>query len=161
QYMPDGSLDTGFGNGGSVITSLPDGHSITVNSFFFFGSPRLGLTLGPDGQIVVSGQATGGTGTGGLVVADYNAARRLNQGFGGGGITITHSFSDSSGNTFTNPAGASVAVDRHGRIVVSGTATNSTTFASAALLVRYNPDGSLDQSFGFQGAVTNVFNVPG
>jgi uncharacterized delta-60 repeat protein len=161
QYMPDGSLDTGFGNGGSVITSLPEGQSITVNSFFFVGSPRLGLTLGPDGQIVVSGQATGGTGTGGLVVAEYNAGGSLNQGFGAGGITITPSFSDSSGNTFTNPAGASVAVDRHGRIVVSGTATNSTTFASTALLVRYNPDGSVDQSFGFQGAVTNVFNVPG
>jgi uncharacterized delta-60 repeat protein len=156
QYNPDGSLDQSFGSGGSVLTSLPDGQSFTVGGAFI----QVGLTIGPHGRIIVVGGAFGGTGTGGLVVAEYDRDGNLIPNFGSGGLVITPSFSDASGNSFSNPSGNAVTVDGRGRIVVAGAATNSSTGFPAALLARYNADGTLDQRFGFQGAVTSVFEGP-
>jgi uncharacterized delta-60 repeat protein len=81
-------------------------------------------------------------------------------------LVIVTSFTDAAGNTFTAPAANSVAVDREGRILVAGSdsppAVNSPFLGlEGALLARFNPDGSLDQTFGFHGVVTSVFDVAG
>jgi uncharacterized delta-60 repeat protein len=107
------------------------------------------------------GGSSGGTAPSGLVLVEYNRDGSLYQGFGSGGIVTTTSFTDSSGTTFVNPMGNALALDRKDRIVVAGTAANpGNGFTPIALLVRYNTDGSLDQSFGYQGAVTTVFDGP-
>ena len=93
-----------------------------------------------------------------LVVPNYvtgvahASAGDLVAGFGLGGKVIT----DFSGNI--DMAGA-VAVYPDGRIVVAGASelTNS-FFETDIALARYNPDGSLDQTFGNGGLVTTDFN---
>jgi uncharacterized delta-60 repeat protein len=155
RYNPDGSLDQSFGAGGIVITALPNAQNFFMGSSTFFASPSNAVTLTKDGQIVVVGTAAITTPFGqqdnGQVLAEYDQHGNLVPGFGSGGLVITTSFTDSAGNTFTSLEVNGVAVDRRGRIVVAGN----------DLLARYNPDGSLDQTFGFQGAVTNVFGVAG
>src|SRR5262249_22221261 len=110
----------------------------------------------------VTGGASGGTSAGGLVIAEYDHNGSLNQNFGSGGLVITQSFGDSAGNTFVSLSGNAVTVDGRGRIVVAGTAASSPALFSppVAILARYNADGSLDNKFGFQGAVASVFDGP-
>jgi uncharacterized delta-60 repeat protein len=155
RYNPDGSLDQSFGSGGIVTTALPNAQNFFMGSSTFFASPSNAVTLTKDGKILVVGTAAIATSFGsqdnGQVIAEYDQHGNLVPGFGSGGLVITTSFTDSAGNTFTSLEVNGVAVDRRGRILVAGN----------DLLARYNPDGSLDQTFGFQGAVTNVFGVAG
>jgi uncharacterized delta-60 repeat protein len=174
RYDPDGNLDQSFGSGGSVITALSNGQN------FFMGtsspgsvviqSPSNAVTLTEDGQIVVVGTAStttpGGPQNTGLVIAEYDQHGNLVPGFGSAGLVIVTSFTDSAGNTFTAPEANSVAVDGRGRILVAGDTTPPVLNPpflglEGALLARFNPDGSPDQTFGFHGAVTNVFDVAG
>src|SRR5262249_11871836 len=46
-----------------------------------------------------------------------------------------------------------IAIDSHGRIIVAGDANNCQSLLS---LVRYNPDGSLDTTFGVGGKIPSV-----
>lgn len=171
RYNPDGSLDQSFGSGGIVITSLPNGQNFFMGSSTGFGPlPGNTVTLTEDGRIVVVGTASitqfGAPQDNGLVIAEYDQHGNLVPGFGSGGLVIVTSFTDSAGNSITFPEATSVAVDRRGRILVAGSAVApvsppSSGGIAAALLARFNPDGSLDQTFGFQGAVSNVFGVAG
>jgi uncharacterized delta-60 repeat protein len=153
RYNRDGSLDRGFGTGGSVITAIPG------EAFAFTD----GLALTDDGRIVViaGGQE-------GLAVVKYNANGSLDQHFGTGGIVETSSFRgpstplDPSG-LYTDPEGNAIVVDGAGRIVVAGFATPGPRpfVGTVATLLRYTPDGVLDSLFGYQGVITNVFGVTG
>jgi uncharacterized delta-60 repeat protein len=165
---PDGSFDQTFGSGGSVTTALPNGQNFTPGGFpNLFTYTGNAITLTADGRIIIAGTASTGVPfaqtTTGLVIAEYDQHGKLVQGFGSGGLVIATSFTDSAGNTFTAPEANGVTVDSRGRILVAGSAANpSNIFApSVAVLARYNSDGSPDQSFGFQGAVTSVFDVAG
>jgi uncharacterized delta-60 repeat protein len=76
------------------------------------------------------------------------AAQPLDPSFGVGGLVVS-TFSPSS------EAASRVAVQPDGKIVVAGgTAVNSPTVNTALTLGRYNPDGSLDATFGQNGVVT-------
>jgi uncharacterized delta-60 repeat protein len=161
EYNSDGSLDQSFGSGGIVTTSLPNGQN------FLFGPPPFGdsqgnaLAITRDGRIVVVGSSSGGTAANGLVVAEYDRHGQLEQDFGTGGLVVTPSFTDSAGNTFTGPAALAVTVDQRGRIVVGATALDpSNGFSPIAVVARYKANGDLDFGFGFQGAVTSVFDGP-
>lgn len=80
------------------------------------------------------------------------SAGDLVAGFGSGGKVIT----DFSGNI--DVAGA-VAVYPDGRIVLAGHSESTTeNFVYDIALARYNPDGSLDQTFGSGGLVKTDFN---
>jgi uncharacterized delta-60 repeat protein len=154
QLNADGSLDQNFGFHGSVLTSVGNGAYFLVS----------GIALEPNNRIVIVGAVdTPYFQSAGILVVEYNPDGSLNQNFGSGGIVITASLtgpgtSGNPGPTYNQLAGNAVAIDSLGRIVVGGTGINSSTFGFAAILTRYNTDGSLDQSFGFQGAVTTVFN---
>jgi uncharacterized delta-60 repeat protein len=127
RYNPDGSLDAGFGSGGKVTTS-------------FGGIDGAGgLVLQPDGRIVAAG---GGGPPGDFALARYNADGSLDTGFGSGG-RVTTDFGSSD-------RAEDVVLQRDGRIVAAGTGDGR--FA----LARYDPDGSLDGSFGDAGSVTTV-----
>ena len=108
-----------------------------------------GLALQPDGKIVAIGFA-GGSSTD-FLVARYLPDGRLDPSFGGSGFVQTDF-------DFNQIDRASVlAIQSDGKILVAGTSrdpfaniSSPTQFAIA----RYNPDGSLDQSFGSGGKAT-------
>jgi uncharacterized delta-60 repeat protein len=125
RYNPDGSLDATFGTGGRVVSG--------------FAEFANGLALQPDGRIV----AVGGTGPGGdFALARYNANGSLDPAFGLGGTVLT----DFGGAD----SAAAVTLQPDGRIIAAGQAQ-----AGLFGLARYNPNGSLDPSFGAGGKVTN------
>jgi uncharacterized delta-60 repeat protein len=80
RYNPDGTLDTGFGNGGKVTTAL----SVTRAEIY-------DIALQSDGKIVAVGQFYQGGQTTFLVIR-YNADGTLDSSFGNVGIVMTDFF---------------------------------------------------------------------
>lgn len=86
-----------------------------------------------------------------FVVVRYNADGGLDTTFGNGGEAVTN---------LNDPyaVATGVALQADGRIVVSGSTTNgSPIYTPTFALLRYNTDGSLDNSFGTGGKVTTNF----
>jgi uncharacterized delta-60 repeat protein len=80
------------------------------------------------------------------------AAGDLDTSFGVGGKVVT----DVPG--YTSEFGTDVAVQPDGKILVAGYAVSSTNGTSDFAVLRYNPDGSLDTSFGIDGKVFTDFS---
>jgi uncharacterized delta-60 repeat protein len=143
RYNPDGSPDTSFGDigdDGKVKTHFGGGQFDTVND----------LALQPDGKIVAIGQAKNTSGSNiDITVVRYNTDGHLDQTFGNGGKVQTHLAG-------TDDQAGGVVLQPDGKIVVAGRTGNS-AIANVALL-RYNPDGSLDTTFGSNGTVTTHFD---
>ena len=131
RYNGNGSLDTTFGTGGSVVTGLLRGSDVVIQ---------------PDGKIVVAGDSDGD-----FAVARFNSNGSLDTSFGIGGV-VTTDFSGEADQSFA------VALRSDGKIVAAGRAFNFNkgTFVDFAL-ARYNSDGSLDAGFGSGGKVTTHF----
>jgi len=127
RYNADGSLDSSFGVGGKVTT---DFGGISVAS---------SLAIQGDGKLVVAGQAFFLS----FALARYNADGSLDSSFGVGG-KVTTDFGGSG-------QALALAIQADGKLVVAGGAGGD--FA----LARYNPDGSLDSSFGVGGKITTDF----
>jgi uncharacterized delta-60 repeat protein len=126
-FASNGSLDASFGAAG--ITKMPQGTSIE------------GLTILTDGRIIAVGSGVGANGTSDFAILRFFANGNLDNSFGSNGETLTDFDQGESANA--------VAVQPDGRYVAAG----STVFADVIsfALVRYNPDGSLDTSFGNGG----------
>lgn len=136
RYNANGTLDTAFGSGGlaKVAAAAP-----TVPGY------ASGLALQPDGRIVVS--ATMGV-AGGL---DYGLLRLTTAGvldptFGSGGEVMTTLFGRN------NDYADEMTIDGSGRILVAGRTQNASLTPGMGL-VRYNPNGTLDTTFGSGGKV--------
>ncbi len=147
RYNPDGSLDTSFGSGGKVTTDFPS--IVFVNS----DVPRA-LLLQSDGRLVAVGFSSpqaGSTEGPNFALARYNPDGTLDTSFGVGGKVTTHLGGDDQANAAVlQPNGAVVAAGFTG---VFGFPTTAKDFA----LARYNPDGTLDSTFGSGGIVTTDF----
>jgi uncharacterized delta-60 repeat protein len=138
RYNRNGSLDTSFGSGGKVTTSVGSGNS-WINA----------VALQADGKIVGAGRTVEGS-TPVFALARYNPDGSLDTAFGTGGETTTA--------IGTYATAEDVAVQPDGKIVAAGFAiSGNETFA----VVRYNPNGSLDTSFGTGGKVTTGFGPGG
>jgi uncharacterized delta-60 repeat protein len=136
--IPVGAEDPGFDDDGVVITDHSPFDEIND------------VVIQPDGKIVAAGQ-TGAFNDefterpSSIMVARYNSNGSLDYTFGTGGIVTTEL--DGYGKA------TGVALQPDGKIVVAGNvgiSVNSTVFA----VVRYNTDGSLDETFGFGGFIT-------
>lgn len=134
-----GKLDISFGAGGKVTTD-------------FFGSTEQanGIAIQSDSRIVVAGRAFNNVTQTDFAIARYNSNGALDATFGTNG-KVTTAFSN------TNDFAYALAVQSDGRIVAAGFADNRLTTAGDFALVRYNADGSLDESFGDKGKVTTDF----
>ena len=141
RYLPDGTLDATFGDGGKVVTDLklPD-------TPFHLAIPYA-AALQQDGKIVVVGFRNVGstTYTPQLVVIRYTSAGALDTSFGVGGF-----FSLETGRSEPYD----VVVQPDGNIAVAGKLGDDT------LLLRLTPEGSLDRSFGTGGLVTSPSGLP-
>ncbi len=136
-HHPDGTLDTSFGQGGIAITDFGGAEDKALDA-----------ALTPDGGIVAVGEADPkGFLKSDFGIARYNADGTLDTSFGTGGIVTTDIRGDAD-------LAEAVAVQPDGEIVVAGLAATVAGSITDFALVRYNPDGTLDQSFGSHGIVT-------
>jgi uncharacterized delta-60 repeat protein len=139
QALP-GTLDASFGTGGTVTTD-----------FGGTGSTARAVAVRPDGKIVAAG-AVAINGVAVFALARYNPNGTLDASFGAGGTVSTHfDFAGSAARVL------SVVLQPDGKIVVAGS-TLVNQFANFGL-ARFNPDGTLDASFGTGGSVTTGFGV--
>src|SRR6266508_2775550 len=138
RYNPNGSLDSSFGSGGKVTTPMGSAND-DVNS----------VAIQSDGKIVVAGYSRNGPNDD-FALARYNPDGSLDSSFGSGGKVTTPIGSSHEG-------AYSVAIQSDGKIVAAGYSVNGIHVIFA--LARYNPDGSLDSSFGSGGKVTTPIGV--
>jgi uncharacterized delta-60 repeat protein len=141
RYLPNGTLDPSFGNGGIVRTAFTIG----------FHYPYAVAILG-DGKLVVVGSASNpNNSTDMIAVARYNRDGSLDGSFGNGGkvTTVLLGFRD---------VAQVVVLQPDGKILIGGFAL--TCFGRGCVhdtaLVRYNTNGSLDNTFGKAGAVVTA-----
>ena len=135
-FKANGNLDTSFNGTGKVTTNFGgDGDA-----------EGQGVATQSDGKTVVVGYATV-AGVQRFAVERYKTDGALDTSFGGTGRVLT-----AVGISGSNATG--VAVQKDGKIVVAGYAVNNSGRVYDFACLRYNADGSLDQSFGDHGKVT-------
>ncbi len=147
RYLPTGELDTDFGSGGKVVVSVLDDD---------FGRK---VVIQPDLKIVVAGSVCTDLGAGvsycylGVVRVDEHGA--LDPDFGGTGKVYTDvgSFGGIAYDLARQP---------DNKIVVVGIRQLDDGLGVAnAILVRHQPDGSLDGTFGLNGISETNFGYAG
>jgi len=131
RYNADGTLDTAFGNGGTVYQAIAPVSAVAHDAL-----------QQADGKIVMVGDVSQGSALGQAGIARFNADGTLDQSFGGGGALA------SVGSGWTE--GRGVAMQSTGKYVIGVNARTMTTGTLAA--VRFNPDGTRDMSFGSGGS---------
>jgi uncharacterized delta-60 repeat protein/uncharacterized repeat protein (TIGR01451 family) len=142
-YLSDGTLDSTFGTGGSVITDLGGE-----------GDEAFALIVQGDGKIVAAGAAGGTTFP---YVTDFAAARYLSDG------SLDASFGTGGVQTIDFGGGSDVAyaalLQSDDKIVLAG--GRGSICGSDFLLVRLKTDGNLDPSFGDSGRLLVDFDSTG
>src|SRR5215469_15043858 len=141
RYNPDGTLDQGFGSSGMQTTD-------------FFGNEdsAFGVVIQPDGKIVLAGYAHHGVDvtTSDFAMARYNSDGSLDQTFGSSGKVTTDFFG-------SDDVAYRIALQPDGKLVLAGLTFNPATKSDDFAVARYNPNGSLDSSFGAGGKQTTDF----
>ena len=143
RYLDNGDPDPTFGPSGNGKVSIACDNSCGVNA----------AALQSDGKIVVAGSLSGGT----FPLVDFLLARfhsngALDPSFGTGGIVTT----DFPGGR--QDVANALVVQPDGKLAVGGTTVSTPTEIDLAL-ARYEPDGSLDASFGIGGLVVTDHNA--
>jgi uncharacterized delta-60 repeat protein len=142
----DGSLDQSFGSGGQVVMQL--GQSPT-SPYSYAQS----LVIEPDGTIAVAGIANDISSNYEFALARLNANGSPDAGFGTAGqVRVQVAASQQSPRS----GAYSLALQSNGRLVAGGYARDPVSNASVPnelALARFNPDGTLDSSFGSGGKV--------
>jgi uncharacterized delta-60 repeat protein len=133
RFNANGTLDSGFGTGGKVLVEFTD----------IFNRGKA-LVLQPDGKILLAGTVSGFNGNSNFAVVRFNANGTLDSSFGTGGKKVI----DFVG--LYDSANA-VALQPDGKILIAGSAETADSFPSDFGVVRLNPNGTLDSSFGVGG----------
>ncbi len=136
----DGSLDSTFGSGGSVETDF--GGSASASA----------LAIQTDGRIIVAGFARKALSneSADFALARYNTDGSLDASFGIGGKVTA----DISGHADLLSA---MAIQSDGRILAGGVGFDQTDDSANFELVRFEPNGALDTTFGLGGKVVTDF----
>lgn len=153
RILPDGVLDSEFGNKGIVITKIGGNSRATA------------IGMMPDGRIIVAGWAFVETGKLGITLVMYNIDGTLDTRFGDGGQLI---FPMAYANGYVH----SLVVQSDGNILVGGRLTVQENKRNPLLpqllpgkyilLARLNSNGTFDSTFGMKGVVlTNVGDETG
>lgn len=137
----DGDLDPTFGRSGRVLTDL--NHSTDIAN---------AVAIQSDGKLVVGGTSYKHNDYSGedFALARYNPDGTLDTTFGRGGEVAT----DFPGLAAEISA---IVIQPDGKILVAGGAFPLFVFVGDFELARYNPNGSLDTTFGNGGIVTTTF----
>jgi uncharacterized delta-60 repeat protein len=135
-----GSLNPSFGNGAGYVTTSTTAYNDQAHS----------VLIQPNGDLVAAGSAATASGLmNSLNVVRYNPNGSLDTSFGTGGVALTTISANVAGPyAALYPSGTANAGD----IVQEGQYHNQDQ-----LLVRYNPNGTLDTTFGTGGLVMTAF----
>jgi uncharacterized delta-60 repeat protein len=137
---PNGTLDSGFGSGGKVFTD-----------FAGLDDRAFAVAIDGNGKLVVGGWGKVGSALGRADIGFYRfALTRYNQ-----NGTLDTTFG-SSGKVTAGPAGYreqidGLAIQADGKIVGVGNMTDPDVIVNDATVTRFNPDGTLDLTFGPNG----------
>ena len=140
RFNTDGTLDQSFGNEGKIVTSF--------NSYSIIKSSALDALQ----RIIVAGTTGDGPVSPGnhvFAICRYLSTGKIDSTFGDGGKVLTHISNDA--------VATSVAIQTDGKIVVSG--YSYIGYTTVFTVVRYNTDGSFDQSFGDAGIVLTSIGI--
>ena len=150
RYLPDGSLDPSFGNGGYAETNLPGTTQFASTA---------AVAVQPGGKIVVVGTSGPlGTQVGPeFTLLRYNANGTLDTSFGTDGIAIT--VIPEPGHPYSSAVAAALSILPNGDILAAGSASwsDGSSFSSSFALARLTPEGALDPTFGKGGVVQTAF----
>ena len=135
----DGTLDPTFDGDGKITTK-----------FAATTSAVIGIDVQDDGKIVAAGDSSLGGGSENIAVARYNVDGSLDESFDGDGKVITD---------ISRDIAAGVQIQPDGKIVVGGQSIVAPSILFGMLAIRYNTDGSLDDTFNGSGIV--VTDLPG
>lgn len=137
RFNADGTLDTGFGTSGRIVTDFAGSSDVAQ-----------AITLQPDGKIVLAGWRFHSSTSNDFALVRYNTDGSLDTSFNGtgrfnlnfGGLSIDQAYS--------------VTLQGDGKLLVSGfTDVNGTTDIA---LIRVNANGTLDTSFNSTGIVVTT-----
>jgi uncharacterized delta-60 repeat protein len=153
RYNPDGSLDTTFDGDGMVTSDFAGGND-----------RARAVAIQSDGKIVAAGVAfssaclpCNGAPTDNFGLARYNPDGSSDLTFGFGGRQVTNFAS------YGRDEARGVAIQTDGKIVAAGVAICDPCVPTVILhdfaLARYNPEGTLDTTFGGDGTVTTAFEI--
>jgi uncharacterized delta-60 repeat protein len=136
-----GDLDRSFGTGGKVTTDFATPDDEVSDK----------MAVQADGKPVAAGFANEGPARD-FALARYTPNGVLDASFGTGGMVTTDFYG------FTDHAQAGLIIQPDGKLAAAGA---SFTFFTGGnydfALARYNPNGTLDRTFGRQGKVTTDF----
>jgi uncharacterized delta-60 repeat protein len=130
RYTAQGNLDSSFDGDGKVTTR-----------FGGLSAHAYAIAIQQDGKIITAGDACGN-----FALARYNTDGSLDNSFGRGGKVVT--------NISADDIAEAIAIQMDGKIIVAG---SSNTGTEDFALVRYNTDGTLDNSFDNDGKMTTEF----
>ena len=133
RLKPDGSLDSSFGTGGSVIKQF-DTSATPV-------SRAHAVLLQPDGKILV--------GTDGPLVVRFDSSGKLDSSFGSGGVVPAPALADS-----VAPSIDALALQPDGSILVGG--TRPVASVDELVVGRVDSSGKPDPGFGTGGLVQEL-----
>jgi len=138
RYKSNGKLDSTFGSGGIVTTTIGD------------GSEANALTIQKDGKILVTGSGIISAQTF-FALARYDSTGVLDTTFGNGGIVAANSI-------YPYNEAYDLAVQTDGRILIAGISTYNA--GSDFAILRFGTDGKIDSTFGASGIVLTTFSSP-
>ena len=133
----DGTTDTSFGTGGQGII-------VPVAGF----NQLVGVAVDPSGRIVVAGSTDSSPTGSDLLVVRFDSSGNPDSSWGAAGQVTTNIIGPSN----DVPVGLTIT-QSDGKMLVVGT-TAAAAGPGGVGLTRYNPDGSLDSTFGQGGEAT-------
>ncbi len=139
QLNNDGSLDESFNSTGIVVTDFISGSLDESTS----------IAVQPDGKIIAGGVSEAASDQD-FALARYNSDGSLDQSFNQTGLVRTNlgSFDDYA---------TALCLQPDGKIILAGFASSPTDVDY--VIVRYNIDGTIDESFGNNGMTWTDFGV--
>ncbi|HET6765815.1 MAG TPA: T9SS type A sorting domain-containing protein [Chitinophagaceae bacterium] len=134
RYKADGKLDSAFGTNGRVTAQVGSGESQAEAS-----------ALQSDGKIVSAGSATSAGYIRSFALVRYHSNGKVDSSFGLNGRVITQ-----VGTSYDYAT--AIAIQPDGKIIVVG-ASFDAYYTGAFAILKYNNNGSLDNSFGQNGKI--------
>ena len=146
RYEADGQVDPTFGNDGVATVEFTEGTDGA-------GDMARAVAIQPDAKIVVAGDAGGEAEyTSGFGLARFDADGSPDGTFHGDGKVVTNF-------TKWDDSASDLTIGADGRIVAAGVAGYGWDSVATFAIVRYEPDGTRDDSFGRGGKLRTRFGA--